>query len=103
MSAIYDAMPQKLRKVMMIVITAVTALAMLGLAWYSLQYILNLHSKGRVYPALGFPVWMSYVWVPIGFLVTGIQYALTLVKNLQHSDVYLSTNLHEADAQEVEV
>ena len=46
---------------------------------------------------------MSYVWVPIGFLVTGIQYLLTMVKNLQRYDVYLSTNLHEADAQEVEV
>jgi len=103
MSAIYDAMPQHIRKILMIAITAITAAAMLLLAWYSLQYILNLYSKGRVYPALGIPIYISYVWVPVGFLVTGIQYALTLVKNLQHEEVYLSTDLHEQEAREVEV
>lgn len=103
MSAIYDAMPPHIRKILMIAITAVTAAFMLLLAWYSLEYILNLYSAGRVYPALGIPIYISYVWVPIGFLVTGIQYALTLVKNLQHKEIYLSTNLHEQDAREVEV
>lgn len=103
MSAIYDAMPQPVRKVLMIIITAVTAAFMLGLAWYSVEYIINLYSKGRIYPALGIPIWISYVWVPVGFFVTGIQYALTTVKNLQEKDIYLSTDLHEAEAQEVEV
>ncbi|MDH3695084.1 MAG: TRAP transporter small permease [Gammaproteobacteria bacterium] len=103
MSAIYDAMPQHIRKVLMMIITAVTAACMLFLAWYAVEYILNLYSKGRVYPGLGIPVYISYVWVPVGFLVTGIQYALTLVKNIQEKDIYLSTNLQEQDAQEVEV
>ena len=35
MSAIYDAMPRQVRKVLMVVITAVTAAFMLMLAWYS--------------------------------------------------------------------
>jgi len=103
MSAIYDAMPQHIRKILMIAITATTAAFMLFLAWYAVEYILNLYSKGRVYPALGIPVYISYVWVPVGFFITGIQYALTTVKNIQEKDIYLSTNLHEQDAQEVEV
>ena len=103
MSAIYDAMPVGVRKVLMTIITAVTAAFMLFLAWYALQYILNLYSKGRVYPALGIPVYISYVWVPIGFLVTGIQYALTFIKNIREKPIYLSTNLHEQEAKEVEV
>ena len=85
MSAISDALPFRARKLLMIVITAITA------------------SKGRVYPALGMPVYLSYVWVPIGLGVAGIQYALTFLKNLQESDVYLSTNLREEDAQELEL
>ena len=103
MSAIYDHLPQKMRKILMIIITAVTAGFMLFLAWYAVEYILNLYSKGRVYPALGIPVWTSYLWVPVGFLVTGIQYALTLIKNIQEEGIYLSTDLQEQDAQEVEV
>lgn len=103
MSAIYDAMPQHIRKILMMAITGITAAFMFLLAWYAVEYILNLYSKGRIYPALGIPIYISYVWVPVGFLVTGIQYALTLVKNIREKDVYLSTNLHEQDAKEVEV
>ena len=103
MSAIYDAMPEKTRKIMMIVISAVTAAFMLLLAWYAVQYILNLYAKGRVYPALGIPVYTSYLWVPVGLLVTGIQYALTMLKNIRDDGIFLSTNLHEDDEQELEI
>ncbi len=87
----------------MIVITAVTSFFMLSLAWFSVEYIISLYSKGRIYPALGVPIYVTYLWVPIGFFVTGIQYLLTLIKNIREKEIYLSTNLHERDAQEVEV
>ena len=103
MSAIYDALSDGKRKVMMILITAVTAVVMLFLAWFSVEYIINIQSKGRVMPALGVPVYLVYLWVPIGFFVTGIQYALTMVKNIREDEIYLSTNLHEQEAKEIEV
>ena len=103
MSAIYDHMPDKVRKILMTVIVAVTAFFMLMLAYYSVQYIVNIYSKGRIMPALGVPVYVIYLWVPVGFFITGIQYALTAVKNLREKEIYLSTNLKEHDAQEVEV
>ena len=70
MSAISDAMPERTRKLLMILITAVTAALMFLLAWYAVQYIINLHAKGRVYPALGIPIYVSYLWVPIGLFNT---------------------------------
>ena len=103
MSAISDALPKRARKVLMIGITGITAALLLILAWYAVQYIISMQAKGRVYPALGVPVYISYLWVPIGLGVTGIQYALTFVKNLQEKDIYLSTNLREEDAQEMEL
>jgi TRAP-type C4-dicarboxylate transport system permease small subunit len=103
MSAIYDHMSDNKRKLLMILITGVTALCMLFLAWFSVEYIINIQSKGRVMPALGVPVYLVYLWVPIGFFVTGVQYALTMVKNLQEKEIYLSTNLHEHEAKEIEV
>jgi len=48
---------------------------------------------------LGIDIWMIYVWAPIGFAVTGIQYLLTAVKNLTSKDVYLSTGVVDGYAE----
>lgn len=93
MSAIYDALPVGGRKVLMIGISLFTSLVMFFLLYYSIVYIADLYSKGRVLPALGLPVWIIYLWVPMGFLITGIQYLLTAVKNVTSHDVYLSTGV----------
>ncbi len=104
MSAIFDALPFNLRKALMIFIAVVTAIAMFALSYYAVVYIMDLQSKGRVLPSLQIPVWTIYLWAPIGFLVTGIQYALTAVKNLIEKDIYLSTNVLEGyEETEVEV
>jgi TRAP-type C4-dicarboxylate transport system permease small subunit len=91
MSAFYDALPLTGRRVLMISICLVTSLVMFFLCYYSTLYVHGVYEKGRILPALGMPVWIAYVWVPIGFAVTGIQYALTGVKNLSSQEVYLST------------
>lgn len=103
MSAFYDALPDKMRKLMMILITAVTAFFMLVLSYYSVKYIFSVYSKGRIMPALGVKVYLVYLWVPVGFFVTGVQYALTTFKNLTEKEIYVSTNMHEHEAHEVEV
>jgi len=91
MSAFYDTLPVTGRRVLMISICLVTSLVMFFLCYYSMLYLISVYEKGRILPALGIPVWTAYVWVPVGFAVTGIQYALTGVKNITSRDVYLST------------
>ncbi len=104
MSAIFDALPPKARKALMVFICIVTALAMFMLCYLSIVYIADLQSKGRVLPSLQIEVWLIYVWAPVGFLVTGIQYMLTAVKNLVEKDIYLSTNVLEGyEETEVEI
>lgn len=49
--------------------------------------------QGAHPPALGIPIFWIYLWVPLGFLITGIQYLLTAIKNLTSHDVYLSTGV----------
>lgn len=93
MSAIYDALPAGGRKALMIVIALFTSLVMFFLLYYSIIYILDMYSKGRVLPSTGLPIWIIYVWAPLGFLITGIQYLLTAIKNLTSRDVYLSTSV----------
>lgn len=95
MSAIFDTLPVKTRKALMIVIAVVTSLAMFALCYFSVRYIGKVQTSGRVLPALQIPVWWIFVWVPIGFFVTGAQYFLTAIKNIIEKDVYLSTNVLE--------
>ncbi|SNT74570.1 TRAP transporter small permease [Paracoccus seriniphilus] len=105
MSAFFDAMPFRMRKRMMILIAAVTSAAMLLLAWYSLDYVLAQASRGRLLPALQIPQWWIIVWAPLGFFLTGVQYALTTIKNIIDKDIWLSTSTLEGydDSQEEEV
>lgn len=93
MSAIYDILPTTPRRVLMIVIALFTSAVMFFLCYYSVGYIADLYSRGRILPALGFPIWIIYVWVPIGFAVTGTQYLLTAIKNMTSTDIYLSTGV----------
>lgn len=91
MSAIYDALPARARKALMVLISVTTAIFMFGLAWYSWQYMMTQAGRGRVLPALQIPVWTTLLIVPLGFFMTGLQYALTAVKNLIEKEIYLST------------
>lgn len=93
MSAIYDALPPKGRKALMILIAFVTSGVMFFLCYYAYGYIDTLYSRGRILPALGIPIWIIYIWAPIGFAITGIQYLLTGIKNITSEDVYLSTGV----------
>ncbi|WP_339779097.1 TRAP transporter small permease [uncultured Marinobacter sp.] len=93
MSAIYDALPPKGRKILMIIIALFTSAVMFFLCYHSYGYIETLYSRGRILPALGFEIWWIYIWAPVGFAVTGIQYLLTAIKNFTSEDVYLSTGV----------
>ncbi len=104
MSAIYDALPPRARKTLMVVIASVTALFMFALCYYAIGYIRTSAGQGRILPALQIPIWWIFVWVPVGFFMTGVQYLLTAVKNLIEDDIYLSTNVLEGyDDDEREV
>ena len=104
MSAIYDQLPPNARKPLMIAITLITAVFMFGLCYYAIGYIGTQASRGRVLPALQIPVWITLVWVPVGFFMTGVQYLLTATKNFASTDIYLSTRVlegYENDETEV--
>lgn len=90
MSAIYDTLPDRGKKVVMVIIALVTSAVMFTLAWYSYKYVHQIWKLQKVTPALQVPLYLTYIWVPIGFVVTGIQYALTVVKNFLEPDVYIS-------------
>ena len=90
MSAIYDSLPDCWRKALMVTIALATAAAMFVLAYYAYIYVDKVAATGRVAPSLRVPIYLTLLWVPVGFAITGIQYLLTAVVNLLRRDVYLS-------------
>lgn len=90
MTAIYDQLPTKTRKVFMVVITASTSAIMLVMAWYALRYVAAVHDLGGIYPALRVPFYAVYAIAPVGLLLAGIQYGLAAVRNLTSEGVYIS-------------
>ena len=104
MTAIYDALPSNVRRIMMIIISLITAISMFTLCYYAVNYIGTQASRGRVLPALQIPIWTTLLLVPVGLFMTGVQYLLTAIKNLTSKDIYLSTNVLEGyDNDEFEV
>lgn len=100
MSAVYDNLSDPLRKALMVAIAASTAAIMFLLAWYAYQYVANVAERGRVTAALRIPLYITYIWVPLGFFITGIQYSLTVVRNLTSSEIWISYS--EQDVYEEE-
>ena len=90
MSAFYDQLSERGRKVMMIFVAAVTAAVLFVLAYYSFEYVMRVAKLGKVTPSLQVPLYLTYIWVPLGLLMTAIQYVLTVVRNLQAEEVYIS-------------
>jgi TRAP-type C4-dicarboxylate transport system permease small subunit len=90
MSAIYDQLGDRGRKIMMIIIAGSTACVMFALAWFSYEYVARVALLGKVTPSLQLPLYLTYLWVPLGFLITGIQYVMTVVQNVRSPDVWIS-------------
>lgn len=104
MSAFYDQLGDRGKKILMILIAAITGAFMFLLAYYSYLYVERVAQLGRVTPALQVPLYLTYLWIPVGFVITGIQYWLTVVRNLTAPDVYISWEqvdlYEEADSPE---
>lgn len=87
MTALYDQLGPRARKTLMIVISATTAGLMFLLGWFALSYA---WSVDRVSPVLGVPLYLVYLAAPLGMFLGGVQYLLTLVRNLTSGDVYIA-------------
>ena len=90
MSAIIDQLSRPAQKAIRLFVTLTTGLTMFLLAYYAVGYIAVVARLGSVTPALQIPVWLIYLWIPVGFTVTGIQYLLAFIQNLRKPEVYLS-------------
>ncbi|MGD2270924.1 MAG: TRAP transporter small permease [Desulfobacterales bacterium] len=90
MGAFLDAMPSKMEKTFIIIISLVSAVVMGIMTWFSYKYLINAMDMGHMTPALRVPKWTFYVIIPIGFGLSCIQYVRTIIKNFTEKDPWQS-------------
>ena len=98
MSAIYDTLSGAPRKALLILISLGTGALMFYFAYKSAQYDLQIFDRGRVSSSVGIPLWMVYLALPIGFSLAGLQYLLTIVRNLASPGTWRSFREREGYA-----
>jgi TRAP-type C4-dicarboxylate transport system permease small subunit len=90
MGAILDAMPSKIVKLFVIIISFVSAAVLAIMTWFSYKYLIEAMSMGHMTAALRVPKWTFYVIIPLGFGLACIQYIRTIIKNVTEKDPWWS-------------
>ncbi len=90
MTAFYEMVGEKVKRILMIVISLTTMAILFYLSYHALLFVLKVQGYGRVTPALRLPFYWMILWAPLGLFLGGVQYLLTLIKNIVHEDVWLS-------------
>ncbi|MBL1377692.1 TRAP transporter small permease [Zobellella iuensis] len=90
MSALYDVLPDRYKKGLMLLITLSTALTLFLLSYYAYAYVAQMARRGMITAALQIPLYWTLLVVPLGFFIAGLQYSLAFIRNLQSRDIFLS-------------
>lgn len=87
MTAAVDTLPLIGKKICMYIVCIGTAAAMLFLAYWAGVYVLSLYTSGRFSPSLHIPLWIPYLLIPFGLIMTAIQYLIIFGLNIRDRDV----------------
>jgi TRAP-type C4-dicarboxylate transport system permease small subunit len=93
MGAIFDLVGEKwpkIQKVMIYVISVYSAVIMFLMTSYAWNALVVTRGTIQHTPALGIPYWYIYIFVIIGFGMSGINYIRTIFKNIKEPDVWIS-------------
>ncbi|MFT6047791.1 MAG: TRAP-type C4-dicarboxylate transport system permease small subunit [Arenicella sp.] len=97
MTALYDLLSVKGKKIATMIIAVTTAALMFYLTYLALIYVVEIKQLNRHSPSLQFPVYIVYSIIPVGFFMAGLQYLLSFLMNLTHPEIYVSADLIESE------
>jgi TRAP-type C4-dicarboxylate transport system permease small subunit len=90
MTGLLEVLPEKVKKVIMIIVSFSTGLITMFLSYHSIRYIQKMKELNTVSPALRIPLYLIYIAVFIGFTLCSLEYFLNIIKNFKEEDVYVS-------------
>ena len=92
MSIVFDMLNNKYKKLFMVVISFVSAVATAYITYLAVKYVLSVQNLGRVTPALQIPMYIIYSVVPFGFLLSTIEYIRSFIFNIKDKDNFYITS-----------
>ncbi|REC94647.1 TRAP transporter small permease [Kushneria indalinina] len=95
MSAFYEQLSGQRRKALLVLICLGTAVLMFYFSYKSIEYVATIHDRGRTSASLQMPLWIIYLALPAGFALAGIQYVLTIIRNLTSPGIWRSLTEQE--------
>ena len=93
MNAFFDALPDRIKKPLAVLIALATSGLLFFLAWQASLYVHSTYLTAKTTPALQLPFYLFIIIVPVGLALGGIQYFLTFVKNLTHEGIWMSVHV----------
>lgn len=100
MSAVIDSIPRKFKKIYIYFTSSVSTVLLWWLGYLGTLYVNRIMGSGRITSSLQFPMWILYIFVPLGFFLASLQYLVTIVVNIKDKDnIYIGSErtLSEAD------
>lgn len=91
MTALSDALGERPRKALMVLMLAVTSALLFAMAWLALGHVLGtVRQLGAVSPVLRLPLYMVELAAPVGLFMGGLQYLLAFGQNLLAPGIYIA-------------
>lgn len=84
MEGIFSLLPYKYQRGLMIFISLATSFIMFLLTYYSYNFVVYEFNLGQVSTVLRLPLYLFIMFMPIGFLLSGIYYLRAFFMNLTH-------------------
>jgi len=92
MDAIFDLSPVRVQKIMIFVISIISAVVMFYMTYLSVNYVYYTYRWKMISSAINMPYWIGIIIVPVGLFLSGIHFVRTILKNIQEKeDVWLSS------------
>ena len=91
MEAIFDSSSERIKKILILVISTISAVAMFYMGNFSIHYLYSMYRWEQVTVSMRIPYWIVLIVLPVGFYLSSIHFVFTIIKNVQEKkDVWLS-------------
>lgn len=92
MSALIDSIPRRFKKPYIYFTSSISTVLLWWLGYLGTLYVTRIMNSGRITPSLQFPMWILYIFVPLGFFLASLQYLVTIVVNIKDKEnIYIGS------------
>jgi len=74
MSGLYDLLPTNIQRILGIFINLISAIVLVYFTYLGILFVQHLHNISQVTTILRIPIYLTMLFVPIGFLLASIRY-----------------------------